>query len=147
MTAFVFNGALAMIPYYASLPGSTDSLVLVPLEASGLEDDADLRKHRTLAAVLAASNTEQADLGRIDVTTGITDTIDDDENTREVDFPNQVWLGADATGNDLGAVLVCYSPSSGAADSAIVPLTKTAYELTPAGRNILFNTADAIFGA
>jgi hypothetical protein len=145
MAGIVFNVALGMIPYYASLPAASDSLVLVPLEANGLESDATLRDYDTLADLLAGTSNEQTTMGRIFVTSGITDTIDDTADTREVDFPNQVWVSA--TGNAVGAVLVCYKPSSSATDAQIVPLTKTAFSITPAGRNIIFSTANAVFGA
>lgn len=147
MAGLIFNVALGMIPYYASLPGASDSLVLVPLEATGLEADDALRDYTNLASLLAGPSNEQTTLGRIEVTTGITDTINNTSNTREIDFPNQVWPAVNASGNAVGAVLICYKPSSGATDSQIIPLTKTVFSITPAGRNIIFSTANAIFGA
>ena len=144
MAAVPFNVALGLIPYYASLPASpNDALTLVPLAASGLQALSVIRDHDTLAAVLAA-NTEQTTIGRINITSGISITVDDTGDTKTVDFPNQVWVAA--TGAALGAVIVAYTPNtSTSTDSQRIPLTCHEFAVTPSGINIVFDTSNAVY--
>jgi hypothetical protein len=62
--AIVFNRALGMIAYYASLPAANDSLVLIALESSGLEADSVLRDKDDFAAIVAGTTNEQTTVGR-----------------------------------------------------------------------------------
>lgn len=125
--SFIFNIAKGMVNYYATTPGASDALIIVPLELSGLESEAGMIDHDTLAAVLAGSSAEQTSVGRLTLTA--TSTVDDANNWRYADFSDTAFTGA--TGNAIGALLVCYEPSSGAADSAIIPLTKHDFVVTP----------------
>lgn len=108
--------------YYGTLPGAGSSLCLVALQAN--EADGTLQTRTTLAALLAASGNTEANFtnyGRIFVTTGVTVTIASHVTT--LTCPNQTWANAGgATNNTLTKIIVCYKPSSGAADSAIIPL-------------------------
>src|SRR5690606_17675026 len=102
---FVFNSAKGSFAHYAGLPGSDDALVLVLLEASGLEADTTLKDHDTLASILAGSSSEQTTMGRKTVTS-VTVTVDDTADEVRVDIPDQTWEAA--TGNPVGALVVCY---------------------------------------
>lgn len=130
--SFIFNTGKGTTGYYAGLPGATDSLLLVALELSGLEAEATMMDHDTLAQVLAASSNEQTTVGRLTLTA--TSNRDDTNNWVYGDFADTVF--ALATGNPIGALLVCYSPASGSADSAIIPLTKHDFVVTPNGADI-----------
>lgn len=130
--SFVFNVAKGMVNYYATLPGASDSLIIVPLELTGLESEAAMKDHDTLALVLAGTSNEQTTVGRL--TLSATSVVDDTNDWRYADFSDTAYVAA--TGSAIGALLVCYVPSSGAADSAIIPLTKHDFVVTPNGGDI-----------
>lgn len=133
MADLLLNIAKGKLKYYAELPGSTDSLILVPLETAGLEADALLRDYDDLAAILAASTNEQTTMGRKDLT-GVAIVVDDTNDRVDIDFDDVLW--AAATGNPIAAMLLCYKPASGSADNAIVPMAKFDYSVTPNGGDI-----------
>lgn len=128
----IFNIAKGKVAYYAMLPASTDSLILVPLELTGLEADATMLDRDTLADVLGASSNEQTTVGRLTLTA--TSNVDDTNNWAWADFSDTLFPAA--TGNAIGALLVCYSPASGSADSAIIPQTLHSFVVTPNGGDI-----------
>ena len=143
MADFVFNIALGRLAYYATLPGANDALVLVPLEASGIEADGTLRDYDTLQALLAASNNEQSTMGRKTITS-VTVTVDDTNNRQDVDFADPTWTAA--TGNPTSDVLVCYDPdTTGGDDSTIIPLTCHDFAVTPDGTNVVAELNSAGF--
>lgn len=130
--SFIFNIAKGKVNYYSGLPGSTDSFILVPLELTGLEAESTMIDYDTLADVLAGSSNEQTTVGRLTLTP--TSNVDDTNNWGWSDFADTAFVAA--SGNPIGALLVCYSPASGSADSAIIPLTKHDYVVTPNGGDI-----------
>lgn len=132
---FTFNIALGKVKYYAELPAANDALIVVPLENSGLEADATLRDYDDLAALLAGASNEQTTIGRKTVTASVTVTVDDTNNRVDLDIPDQVWTTP--SGNQIGALLVCYDPDTTAGtDSTLVPLTKHDWVMTPEGDSI-----------
>lgn len=140
MADLTFNIAKGFEGYYASLPLANDAFMIVPLEAAGLEADAALSDHDHLLALLAASTNEQTTMGR-KLLTGITSTVDDTNAWRDIDFTDPVWVAA--TGNALGALIVCYVPDTtaggvtpGAYDSSIVPITKHDFPVTLNGGDV-----------
>lgn len=140
MANFVFNQAKGRFAYYATLPAATDGLVVVVLEATGLEADATLKDYDTLAALLAGTSNEQTVMGR-KASTGVVVTVDDTLNLVDVDQDDILW--AAATGNATGALLVCYDPdTTGGTDADIIPLTKHDFTVTPDGSDVT-----AAFGA
>ena len=140
MADFVFNIAKGRFAYYATLPAATDGLVVVVLEATGLEADATLKDHDTLAAVLAGTSNEQTVMGR-KASTGVTVTVDDTLNQVDVDQSDVTWTAA--TGNATGALVVCYDPdTTGGTDADLIPLTKHDFTVTPDGTDVT-----AAFGA
>ena len=135
MADFVFNARKADFGYYCGLPGANDALIVVPLEATGLEADATLMDYDDLAALLAGTSNEQTTMGRKTITTGVTVTIDDTNNRVDVDMADVTWTAA--TGNALGGLLICYDPdTTSGTDSTILPLTKHDFSTTPAGGDI-----------
>lgn len=124
----------------ALLPNApTDNLIVVLLQSSGLQGDTTLRNHQTLAAVLAANteatftNYARKVLGAADISV----TFNTSTSTAAMDISDQVWAAAGgATNNSLGALLVCYRPNSGSADSAILPLTKHDYAGSTTGQDL-----------
>jgi hypothetical protein len=134
MADFTFNIAKGLEAYYASLPAANDALIMVPLEATGLEADAVLKDYDNLQVLLAGPTNEQTTMGRKALAT-VTSTVDDTNDWRDIDFADPVWVAA--TGNGVGAVLVCYDPdTTGGTDADIVPITKHDFVVTPNGGDI-----------
>jgi hypothetical protein len=132
---FVFNVAKGRFAHWCTLPAASDALIVVPLEASGLEADDTLNNYDDLAALLGAANNEQSTMGRKTVTASVTVTVDDTNNRVDVDMPDQVWTGA--TGNAVGKLLVCYDGDTGAGtDSNVLPLTAHSWDVTPDGSDV-----------
>jgi hypothetical protein len=118
----VCNIAKGRFAYYCTLPNASDALIVVPIETTGLEADDTLNNYDDLAALLAASNNEQATIGRKTVSSGVTVTVDDTNNLVDVDMPDQTWTGT--SGNAISKLLICYDGDTGAGtDSNIIPLT------------------------
>lgn len=134
MADFVFNIAKGKVAYYATLPATNDALVIVPLESAGLEADATLKDYDDLAALLAGSSNEQTTMGRKTVT-AVTETVDDTNDRVDVDFADPTWTAA--TGNAVGALVVCYDPdTTTGTDSTLIPLTKHDFSVTPDGADV-----------
>lgn len=140
MANIVFNRALGAIANYASLPAANDALILVPLEASGLETDAVLRDKDDLAALTSGTTNEQTTVGRKTLT-GVTVTIDDTNDRVSIDCADVTWTAP--TGNAIGAVVICYDPdTTTGTDADLVPLTKHDLAWTPDGNNFSLAIAD-----
>lgn len=135
MANIVFNIAKGMVNYYATLPAANDALVLVPIEATGIEADATLKDYDTLAAILAAANNEETTLGRKTLTS-VASNVDDTNDRREADAADVTWTAA--TGNPIAAVIICYDPdTTGGTDADLIPLVKLDASATPAGGDIV----------
>lgn len=131
MADFVFNIAKGIVKHYASLPAANDALVVIPVEASGLETDATLKDYDTVSALLAGSTNEQTTAGRKTVTS-VTPTVDDTNDRYDADFADQTWTAL--TGNAIGALIVAYDPdTTGGTDADLIPLTKHDWAVTPDG--------------
>jgi len=140
MGNITFNVALGRVAHYATLPGTNDALILVPLEATGLVTDATMRDYDTLALVLAGASNEQTTIGRKTITS-VTATVNDTDDRVDCDFADQVY--SSPSGAALGAFLVCYDPdTTGGDDTTIIPLTKHDYALTPEGDSLTVTVAD-----
>lgn len=140
MADITFNIALGRIAHYASLPASNDALVLIPLEASGLVDDATMRDYDTVAAILAGASNEQTTIGRKTLS-GVTATADDTDDRLEVDADDVTWTSP--TGTAVGAVVIAYDPdTTGGTDADLIPLTKHGVSWTPDGNAFTLTVAD-----
>ena len=111
------------------------------LKANQAEDD--LLDHATLAALLAAANTE-ADFTNYARKTGITGTItiDNVNNRVDEDIADQTWTAAGgALNNTLTKAIMYYEES--AADSGRIPMTHHDFIATTDGNNLnlLVNTS------
>ncbi|MCX5537840.1 hypothetical protein OG785_45620 [Streptomyces sp. NBC_00006] len=140
MANVVFNVALGRVAHLASLPAANDGLVLIPLEASGLETDAVLRDKDDFAAVVAGATNEQTTVGRKPLT-GVTVTVDDTNDRVNIDAADVTWTAP--TGNPVGAVAICYDPDTTAGtDADLIPLTKHDVSWSPDGNNFSLAIAD-----
>lgn len=143
MADFVFNIAKGKVKYYAELPAANDALVVVPIEATGIESDATLKDYDTLQALLAGSSNEQTTLGRKTIT-AVTNTVDDASDRFDSDFADPSWPGS--AGNATGALIVCYDPdTTGGTDADLIPLTKHDWATTPDGSTLTAQLATSGF--
>lgn len=135
---FVFNRALGEVKYYASLPATNDALVIVLLQATGLQADDTLRDYDDLGSLLGASNDEAsfANYARIVRTSGIVPTVDDTNNRLDIDIADFTWAAATA-GQTMAKLLICYDPdTTTGTDSSIIPLTAHSYDEITSGSDI-----------
>lgn len=140
MADICFNIAKGRLAYYASLPAANDALILILLEATGLEADSVLRDYDDVATLLAAATNEQTTGGRKTVT-AVTVTVDDTNDRVNLDFADQTWTAL--TGNGIAALLIAYDPdTTGGTDSTLVPLTKHDLAITPDGSDLVVTVAD-----
>ena len=140
MADFVFNIAKGRLAYYASLPAANDALIIIPIEASGVESDATLIDYDDVATLLAAANNEQSTMGRKTVTS-VTVTTDDSNNRVDLDIADQVWTAA--SGNAISDVLIAYDPdTTGGTDSSLIPLTWHDFAITPDGSDVTATVAN-----
>lgn len=140
MADFVFNIAKGQLAYYASLPGTNDALLAIPIEASGVEADAVLKDYDTVSDLLAAANNEQSTMGR-QTLTSVTATVDDTNDRVNIDCGDITWTAA--TGNAISDILICYDPdTTGGTDTTLIPLTWHDYVATPDGSDIVATVSD-----
>lgn len=130
----MFNTSKGRVVYYCTLPAANDALIVVPIEASGVEADATLKDYDTLSALLAAANNEQSTMGRKTVTS-VTVTVDDTNERVDVDIADQTWTAA--TGNAISDILIGYDPdTTSGTDADIIPLLWFDASATPDGSNL-----------
>lgn len=136
MADFVFSRALGRHVHYASLPGTSDGLVAILLESSGIDDDDTLRAYDTVEALLAGGSTEQTTMGRKTLA-NVTVTVDDDSNEASWTADNLTYTAA--SGNAVGKLVVAYDPDTGTGtgdDGDLIPLTAHDLDLTPDGNSV-----------
>lgn len=134
MADVIFNQAKGRIASLAALPNANDALIIVPLESAGLVSDAIMIDYDTLAAILAGPSNEQTTMGRI-TASGVTVTVDDTNDRVDIDMNDPVWVAA--TGNAVGALVVCYDPdTTGGTDADLIPMSKHDFVVTPNGADI-----------
>lgn len=140
MANIVFNRALGMIAYYASLPAANDALIMIALESSGLETDAVLRDKDDFAAVVAGTTNEQTTVTRKTLSS-VTVTVDDTNDRVALDAADVTWTSP--TGNAIGAVVICYDPdTTTGTDADLIPLTKHDLTWSPDGNNFTLSITD-----
>ena len=140
MADFVFNIAKGKVAYYASLPAANDALIVIPIEASGVEADSVLRDYDDVATLLAAATNEQTTMGRKTITS-VTVTVDDTNDRVDADFADVTWTAA--TGNPISDLLIAYDPdTTGGTDSTLVPLTWHDFAITPDGSDVTATVAN-----
>lgn len=129
--------------YYATLPGTSDAIVLVLLQ-DGHQDDDVLRDYDYLSQVLANTANKEctaANYVRKSITSGATITVDNVNNRVDVGLPTQTWstLGAISGSNSqqqIRAVLVCYQANtSTGTDATLQVLSKHYYPFVADGSN------------
>lgn len=135
MANAIFNVARGMIGYYATLPGTNDAIIAVPIEAAGLPANDTLVDFTNLSTLLAGAANEQTTMGR-KALTNVAPVLNTTTNSKTVDADDIMFTAA--SGNAIAAVLLCYDPDTTASvDTNIVPLIKLDVAITPIGSNIV----------
>jgi len=148
MADFVFNTAKGRVAEFVKRVQSNDPatarLVIIPLEAAGLESQANLEDSVSVVEVLDGATNEQTTMGRKYLADADLAAVAADmaNNRMDVDIPDITWTGA--TGNALGALVIAYDPNS-SADSAIIPLTHHDFSISPDGSDLTAQIAAAGF--
>jgi hypothetical protein len=151
MADFVFNIAKGHVNEYASRVNANDPvnsvLNLSVLATSGIESDAVLIDKDTLADVVSGTTNFVTNTGyariEVDNTGSITVTVDDTNDRKEADMPDQTW-SAVLAGDGWNDLVIGYdSDSTGGTDANIVPCTQHDFVVTPDGSDITvqFNAA------
>lgn len=128
MADVLFNVAKGRHAYYAMLPETDDSLILVPIETAGIVNDATMIDYDTLALLLAGASNEQTTMGRKTLA-NVTSTVNDTTDKVIIDCDDVVYTAP--SGNAISAFVVCYKPTAASADSACIPLYKYDFVYTP----------------
>jgi hypothetical protein len=132
MADFVFNIAKGQVAYLCGLPATNDALIVIPLEASGLEADATLKDYANVSTLLAGTTNEQTTLGRKTVTASVVVTPDNTNDWVTVDMPDLTWTAS--AGNAIGALLIAYdNDTTGGTDANLIPLVCLVCAMTPDG--------------
>lgn len=140
MSDFVFNIAKGRVAELYNRVKQNDPatarLVIIPLEANGLEAQAVLQDKTSITDLLSGTTNEQPTMGRKYLTdTDIAALAPDQVNDRmDVDIPDITW--AAAAGNNVGAIVIAYDPDQ-SGDGAIIPLTHHTFAVTPDGSDII----------
>lgn len=140
MASITFNVACGKVGYYAGLPAANDALIVVPIETAGIVSDAVMRDYADLSTLLAGASNEQTTMGRKTLAS-VSVTVDNTNDRVACDAADVTWTGA--TGNAIGALVVCYDPdTTGGTDADLIPLTKHDFAVTPDGTDITATISD-----
>ena len=148
MANFVFNIAKGrVVEYYNRVENndpSTSALIVIPIETSGLESQANLEDSISVTELLDGATNEQTTMGRktlTDTELASLPAADTTNNRYSLDLPDITWTAA--AGNAISALVVCYDANTGAGtDSDIIPLTYHDFITTPTGTDIVATTLE-----
>lgn len=144
MAAITFNISLGKAAYYGGLPAVGDSLIAVLLQSTGLVSDATLRDYDDLAAILAGASEEATFTGYSrQALTNVTVTVDDTNNRVDIDCDDITW--SPTSSQALGKIAICYVPSAGAVDSAIIPIFADDFAVTVSSGTVTYQVASGGF--
>jgi hypothetical protein len=145
MGSISFDVSKDLIGYYWGLPAANDAVKALLLQSAGLQADAALADHATIAALLG-SNTEATftNYARKTLTT-VARTPDTGADTVKEDADDLTWTSAGgASNNTLGKLVVYYDPDTTAsADANNIPLLAWDYTVTTDGVSNLLVTFSA----
>lgn len=153
MANFVYNIAKGRVGEFAERVQNNDpaasTLTVVAVNITG-DQDAVLRDHNDLAAVLGdvnvteANNTGYARFQVTDTVGGLTSDADDVNDRWNVDIADVLWSGvaADGTPNDWTDLIICYDPAGTNVNANMIPLTHHDFAVTPNGGDITAQVND-----
>lgn len=136
-TNFQFNIAKGEIKTrFTGIGTANAAIIVVPIEATGLETDATLKDYDNLSLLLAGTSNEQTTMGRKTLTTA-TVTIDDTNDWVTLTVPGSITWAA-ATGNAIAKLLFCHdNDTTTGTDTNILPLLAYSLDATPDGNDIV----------
>lgn len=119
------------------LPLGTDNILVYLVKASGLQADATLKTHATMAALLGANTQATFTNSSVKVLSAVDITVSLSSGTYTVDIADQIWTSAGGVSNDaLGALITAYRPTSGTGTSGQLPLSKHEFVVTTNGTDL-----------
>lgn len=140
MANLVCDYAKGRLMQLASLPLGTDNIIVVLLQTASLPSDTLIRRAPFLSSIFTAGAVEANFTSysrQVVLNTNVVVSVNTSTDIVSFSIPSQVWNAAGGgTNNSLGALLVCYRPTSSSADSAIVPLTKHDFVGSTTGGNL-----------
>lgn len=125
MSDVIFNVAHGRHAYYATLPASSDALILVLLKSSGLVGDSTLIDYDTLSDILAGASDEADFTGYARATlTSVSSTVDDTNDRVDTDAADPAaYTNSGGSSQAIGKAIVCYDPDTGSGtDADLIPL-------------------------
>jgi hypothetical protein len=142
MANFLFNNVKGEAKALCQLPAANDALIVVLLEATGVEADDVLNNADDLAALVSGATNEQTNQARKVISASVTITVDDTNNWTDVDVPDQTYSGL--AGNAVSDVVFCYDGDTTAGtDSNIRPISQHDFTITPDGSDVTAQIAAA----
>lgn len=141
MANIVFNAGKGKVLEYYDRVKSNDppdsALVLVPIEAQGVESDSKLVAAISLAALLGGKTREQKLMGRKVLTAAELPPIPPPNATKNVQtrsLPDVLW--ENPIGFAIAKLVVCFRRAPSDADTAVIPLTMFDFPFIPGDRDI-----------
>lgn len=130
---FIFNVAKGSAGEMARDDATKFGMLLLQV----VEADATLIDRDTVAAILAAANTEATftNYGRKTALTA-TRTVDDTNDRVDLDLPDQTWAAAGgATNNTIVKLIIFYEEAAG--DATRIPITAHDFDYVTTGTDLL----------
>ncbi|MFG3438345.1 hypothetical protein ACGF0J_13970 [Nonomuraea sp. NPDC047897] len=119
---------------------ATSALLVVALDAAGIETDAALKDRDSLADVLAGATNEVTNTGysrKVLAAGDLSDVVPDDANDwTDLALPDQTWNNVQM-GTNWAKIIICYRPAAASPDSAVIPLTSHDFPINPDGSNVV----------
>lgn len=116
---------------------------MVLLQSTSLPTDNTLKRTQYLSGVLSTGTGAGLEATftnysrQVVSSSSITITVNTSTDVVTLDISDQIWNAAGgATNNTLGALLLCYKPTSTSLDTAIPILTKHDFSVTTTGGNL-----------
>lgn len=135
--AFIFDSAKGRWVEKYMLPLGTDNILVYLVKASGLQADATLDNHATMASLLGANTQATFTNYAVKVLSAVDITVSLSSGTWTVDTADQIWTSAGGASNDsLGALITAYRPTSGTGTSGQLPLSKHEFVVTTNGTDL-----------
>jgi hypothetical protein len=137
---FIFNAAKGRVRTLSELTGNR-RLVWVLLQSTGLEADSVLEDYDTLAALLAASNTEATFTNYVRTAVASpSGSVDDAADEWVLDAaPLQILAAGQGLDNTLHKALICHDPDhTTGTDADLIPVAAYNINVTTDGSDLTF---------
>lgn len=141
MASFVFNNGRGRVPQLID-----DAATIKVLLLKVAESDAGLKDRDTVAAILAAANTEADFITNYarKTLTGLTSTVDDTNEKVNSDCSDVTWASAGGITNNTLVKAIFYWDADGT-DANAIPLAAFDFAVTTDGSNLTLRTGTSGF--